>query len=96
VGRLLAAFERWFSSAAGVWQTFGITTAIVLLEATGVIPDSHGFWLLYWLTVYSAVTQPALALSGKESVDRITALEERILEMEQRILEAVRVPPLGQ
>lgn len=64
---VLQAIERfaaWFQSAAGVWQTTAITLGVVALEFLDPRLDPHGFWLLYWLTVYSAVTQPALAYVG--------------------------------
>lgn len=57
---LLSAFGRWFPASAGVWQTFIAVGAITGLELAGIVHDDHGFWLLFWLTVYSAVTQPVL------------------------------------
>lgn len=65
--KLLEAFNRWFTSTAGVIQTFLITIAIVAVEEFWPHLDPHGFWLLYWLTVYSAVTQPALANVGAQN-----------------------------
>lgn len=84
---MLNRFSRWFASAAGVWQTLVATTAVVLLEQFGVIPDRSGFWLLYWLTFYSAITQPVLAytnrsegLEDNQFFTRIEALEVKILD----------------
>ncbi|MFE2998683.1 hypothetical protein ACFXG4_27230 [Nocardia sp. NPDC059246] len=61
---LLTAFDRWFASAAGVWQTFAVTVVIVILERVFPHVDPNGFWLLYVLTIYSGITQPALAHVG--------------------------------
>lgn len=63
--RTLERFTRWFDSQGGVYQTFFITVGLVVFEALFPNVDQHGFWLLYWLTVYSAITQPALAHAGK-------------------------------
>lgn len=62
--RLLDRFAAWFASGPGVWQTAVVTLGLVICEAVDRSFDPHGFWLLYALTVYSAVTQPALAYSG--------------------------------
>lgn len=95
-GWLLERFNRWFCSQGGVWQTAVVTVAVVALEASGVLHDQHGFWLLYWLTVYSAVTQPALAHSGRVSAEqmerilgRLEEQEAQIAMLEARILEAL-------
>jgi hypothetical protein len=73
--KLLEAFNAWFTSAAGILHTLFMVLLIILLEKFRVIRDRDGFQLLYWLTVYSAVTQPALAYVAKQGGDR----EERIL-----------------
>lgn len=67
--RLLSDFSRWFSSTAGVLQTLLLVVGVVVWEAASPHADPHGFWLLYWLTVYSAVTQPALAYIARRSGD---------------------------
>jgi len=64
---LLDKFNRWFASANGVWHTLGFCAVIVAAEYIWPGMDPHGFWLLFWLTVYSAVTQPALAYVGRQS-----------------------------
>jgi hypothetical protein len=79
---LLDRFNAWFCSAGGVWQTLLVTVVIVTLEASHVLSDTHGFWLLYWLTVYSAVTQPALAHSGYVNERRLEHLLERVKKLE--------------
>jgi hypothetical protein len=73
--RLLSAFAVWFASRAGVWQTLFATSAIVIGERLFPHVDPNGFWLLYVLTVYSAVTQPALAYTGQQSAERLDAMQ---------------------
>ena len=91
--KALFGFSEWFISARGVWQTFFLVSTLCLCEVLFPQIDTHGFWLLYWLTVYSAITQPALAYVSGQSSDhsedvlaRVELLEERILEMEASIL----------
>ena len=87
--RWLGAFNHWFASAAGVLQTFVLVVVLVVLERFYPHLDEHGFWLLYWLTVYSAVTQPALAFIARQSGDDREAAEarqEKILHHLERIL----------
>lgn len=81
--KLLGWFNNWFCSSGGVWQTLLVTVAIVGLEASHVLNDTHGFWLLYWLTVYSAITQPALAHSGAVNEKRLEDLLTRVKKLEQ-------------
>jgi hypothetical protein len=83
---MLRAFDRWFGSAAGVVQTLILVTATVVAELLGLVRDDHGFWLLYWLTVYSAVTQPVLAYSNRQSGAVQAAREDLMVELERRIL----------
>lgn len=81
--RALLWFDAWFSSKAGVYQTLLVTLAIVIAEQLWPAFDPHGFAVLYLLTVYSAVTQPALANTGRQSADRI----EQILTAMEALLE---------
>jgi len=72
-----------------VWQTAIITVGVVGAEMFHLVHDPHGFWLLYFLTVYSAVTQPALAHAGWQSSTRTDALLDRMSDVEaqnQRLL----------
>lgn len=68
--RILDAFNSWFVSDGGVWQTFAVTLAIVVLEQAFPQVDPDHFAVLYGLTVYSGITQPALARAGRVSGDR--------------------------
>jgi hypothetical protein len=86
--RILGGFNHWFSSAAGTWHTFIVTGGLVTVEQMFPHLDPHGFWCLYILTVYSGVTQPALAYSGKQSSDQLAQLmthAESILEQLQAV-----------
>lgn len=80
--RALARFNRWFCSEGGVYQTFIVVLAVVIFELADRGVDPHAFILMAVLTVYSAVTQPALAYAATEgsvSVDRrIDGLEAKI------------------
>ena len=75
--RALIAFNDWFTSRAGVWHTLVIVAAMVALEHLCPRIDPSNFLLLYWLTIYSAVTQPALACTGRESADRLEAIQRQ-------------------
>ena len=74
--RVLVAFDHWFSSSKGVYQTLLITVAIIVAEKIWPHSDPNGFLLLYWLTVYSAVTQPALAHSNREQAEKLAEIEQ--------------------
>ena len=86
---MLQAFARWFKSPAGILHTIGLVTIIVVVEAAYPSADPHGFWLLYWLTVYSAVTQPILAyvadVAGAKT-DSVLNEELQLIKEELRIL----------
>lgn len=88
--RLLDRFNLWFTSAAGVLQTAIVCLVLAGLDATGLDHDHSGYWLLWGLTVYSAITQPALAYAGAVSAARVSAIEEqnaRILAHLETLLE---------
>ena len=94
--RSLSTFNRWFASAAGVLQTFVLVIIVVVYERVFPHADEHGFWLLYWLTVYSAVTQPALAYIARRSGDDHEASDlrqETILRHLEAILEHLESRP---
>lgn len=81
----LIRFTNWFCSRGGVWQTSLVTLAIVVTELADRRLDPHGFWLLYLLTVYSAITQPALAYAGSVNAARMEALEAQNTALLERI-----------
>lgn len=84
--RLLNRFTRWFCSKGGVWQTTGATLAVVAVEVSDRALDPHAFVLMAVLTVYSAITQPALAYSGQTSAARTEELLATVERQEQMIL----------
>lgn len=79
-------FDRWFTSAGGVWQTLLIVLGIVAVETFFPRVDPHMFLLMAWLTIYSAVTQPALAHANAEQSEQIVGLEQQILQLEDRLI----------
>jgi hypothetical protein len=87
---LLRRFDRWFSSSAGVWQTAIVTLAIVAVELARPTIDPHGFWLLFALTVYSGITQPALAHTGSETAELLKRLLEKIEDLEEEELQQLK------
>lgn len=87
--RILEAFNRWFTSAAGVWHTFILVGIVVILEQTKVLNDHNGFWLLYWLTVYSAITQPALAYVARQGGDREDVILRHLEALVEHVIEDV-------
>jgi len=78
--KLLERFAKWFASPAGVWQTTLVTAAVIVAENIWHNLDPHGFWLLYWLTAYSAVTQPVLAYVNRQDTSHGEDLLEEILD----------------
>lgn len=83
---LLNKFNNWFVSDNGVWQTLIVTAAIVVLERIFPQVDPSGFWLLYILTVYSGITQPALARAGRVSGEHQEEMLARIESLEKKML----------
>lgn len=75
--RTLYAFDKWFTSSNGVWQTLGVCLLIVAVELGFPSIDPHFFWLLMILTVYSAITQPALAQAGAATSESLRLMEEK-------------------
>ena len=74
---LLARFDKWFVSGGAVWQTLGVCVLIVIVEIAWPTLDPHWFWLLVLLTVYSAITQPALAQATSVQTEQLRLIEER-------------------
>lgn len=87
--RALVAFTAWFSSGGGVYQTFLVTMAIVTVELGDRNLDPHAFALMAVLTVYSAITQPALAYAGTVAAakadEHAAALDSRLARIEAHL-----------
>ena len=76
---MLQAFARWFSSPAGIWQTLALVAVAVVYEKIFPHVDPNGFWILYWLTVYSAITQPILAyVAGLAGAEELKLIKEEL------------------
>lgn len=75
---LLDRFTEWFSSRGGVWQTAIFTLIIVAVEVCDRNLDPHAFVLMAVLTVYSAITQPALAYSAAKAGEQNEILLKRL------------------
>ena len=91
--RALSWFGTWFASNLGVWMTAVVATIVVVCELVGWIHDAHGFWLLYWLTVYSAVTQPVLAFVARKAGEAESAereIDRKILEHVEDLVEHIK------
>lgn len=86
---MLPRFARWFSSRGGVWQTTGFVALVVLGEYAGWLRDPRGSWFMYWLTVYSAVTQPVLAYANRIEAERTDRVLARMESLECAILAGV-------
>jgi len=86
----LSSFARWFASAAGVWQTAVLVFALVLVEEFFPHLDPQGFRFLYWLTVYSAVTQPALAFVGWQAGVRTDVVLNEELKLIREEIQMLR------
>ena len=82
--RLLERFTRWFCSSGGVWQTTVVVLAVVAVECADRSLDPHAFVLMAVLTVYSAITQPALAYSGAVAADRTDTVLSRLAAVEDQ------------
>jgi len=98
--KLLVRFDRWFTSGAGVWQTLFVCIAICIVELAWPNLDPHYFYLLAILTIYSAITQPALAQAGAVTAEEIRSIaldikriaENQAIELEEEaeVLDDVR------
>lgn len=77
--RAVDAFDDWFSSDWGAIQVFYLTIVLMAMEVARPSIDKHWFWLLVGMTVFSCVTQNILARGNRKAMERIEALEQRIL-----------------
>lgn len=81
--KLLHWFGRWFASPLGILQTIILLALWIGAEKLHVLHDPSGYQILYWLTVYSAVTQPILAFiayEGGKDQEKILGHIELIVE----------------
>ena len=85
--RALNRFAVWFASAGGVWQTLLAVMAIVLFEYFYPDVDPSGILLMFWLTIYSGITQPALAYVNDQAGLRTNAaLNEELQLLREELL----------
>lgn len=87
--RALISFDNWFTSPECVWQTLFACVIICIVEVVWPSLDPHYFYLLAILTLYSAVTQPALAQASAATTKQLQTIIERqagIIEMMQQEL----------
>lgn len=92
IDRLIRRFSVWFSSSGAVWQTTVLVLVWVIAEQVFPQSDPHGFVLLYVLTVYSAITQPALAFASDQAASeaaRATGAARQMLQNQTDTMEAV-------
>jgi hypothetical protein len=82
---LLDAFNSWFVSDGGVWQTLAACLAVVTIELAWPALDPHAFLLMAVLTVYSAITQPALARAGRVAGDQQSQALAKIEALEHQV-----------
>jgi hypothetical protein len=85
----LDLFNAWFVSDGGVWQTLFVCLVVVAIEVTFPRLDPHAFLLMAVLTVYSAITQPALARAGRVSGDRQEQMLAKVEALEGQVAQLV-------
>lgn len=89
---VLQAFARWFASAAGVWQTFILTVIWTAIELIHPAMDPSFLKFMAVLTIYSAVTQPALAYVGWQAglrTDKLLNEELSLIKEELRLVRGI-------
>lgn len=91
VARALDAFNDWFGSDAGTMQTLIVCLVVVAIEIADPRLDPKMLVLMAVLTIYSAVTQPALARSGRVGDVRMQSLLEKVEQLEEHILSILAV-----
>lgn len=80
--RMLAWFGEWFGSKLGIIETGLFALGWIALSRIGVV-DKSGWWLLYSLTVYSAITQPVLAFIAFLSSRKLDDVMEALMRIER-------------
>lgn len=83
--RAIERFSEWFESPACVWQTLVACFAIFAAERAFPNVDRNNFGYLLALTVYSSVTQPALA----HSAARANQLNAQVLRNQETQMRAI-------
>ena len=66
--RLIDRFTDWFTSPHAFLQGLAVTAVWLALLPFGV--DPHGWWLLFWFTVFSGITQFPLAYAARRAADK--------------------------
>ena len=97
--RMMRRFNRWFSSAAGTVQVTVVVAAWVVIEQIYPQLDPHGFLVLYVLTVWSGITQNALAYGSAQAAMEATRSadsNEQMLRNSVDIMRAVQAILLRQ
>ncbi|HWE81424.1 MAG TPA: hypothetical protein VG265_07225 [Gaiellaceae bacterium] len=72
--RAIDAFTDWFGSVGCVVETAAVCFALAALELARPSLDPSNLHYLYALTVYSAVTQPAIAFAAERLGRRMIEL----------------------
>lgn len=86
LNRGFTRFGAWFASAIGIVETILLVSAWIIASRAGYF-DRTGFWLLYALTVYSAVTQPVLAFIAYAGSQKADACLDRLERAEDHNLQ---------
>lgn len=86
--RWLGKFADWFASVAGIIQTSVFVAVVLVVEWFRPSLDPHGFWLLFWLTVYSGITQPVLAFCARRASDKADR-DVSTIKLEEDHIEAI-------
>src|SRR6478752_2237806 len=94
---MLQVFARWFRSPAGICHTIALVAIAVIYEKMFPTSDPNGFWLLYWLTIYSAVTQPVLAyVADVAGAKTDSALNEELKLIKEELIILRRIEDAGK
>lgn len=83
LNRFIQKFSVWFASPLGVLETAIVIVGIIIVEKVHPSMDPSGFWILYWLTVYSGVTQPILAYAATMSANESGKTQKEIKELQE-------------
>ncbi|QQE80944.1 hypothetical protein GI364_11465 [Alicyclobacillus sp. SO9] len=84
--RWLAAFSKWFGGVPGFKQQTLVIALWTISILTGIVHDPGMLHFLIVLTIYSAITQPMLAI-GSAIATRLTAAQSKRLEEQSEKIE---------